>query len=185
MKLNIVKIGNPILRKKARPIALSRFRSKTFWALLGEMARTMRSARGVGLAANQVDKDQRIFVMECRGNKRYPRVDSFPLQVYLNPKIVRYSKATVEGYEGCLSIPGFRGSVPRSESITLEALTPNGKKISKVFKGFEARVVQHEMDHLNGRFYIDRIKDWRTWMHLEEFNRAFGVKVRDNSRHRR
>ena len=180
MKSIIVKMGNPILRRKARPVPLRQARTKTFQLFLKKMVRVMRSAQGVGLAANQVGDGRQVFVMECRGNKRYPRGTSFPLQAYLNPRITRYSKAVEKGWEGCLSIPGFRGRVPRSKSVALVATTPGGHKISKVFKGFEARVIQHEMDHLNGRFYIDRMRDKSTWMHLEEFNRRFQAKIRDN-----
>ena len=179
MKLNIVKIGNPVLRKKTRPISGSPSRLKKLRSFLKSMTATMRQAQGVGIAANQVGVGSRIFVMECRGNRRYPRAESFPLQAYLNPKIILYSKAKISGWEGCLSIPGFRGKVSRSNRVTLSAMTPEGKKVQKTFRGFEARVVQHEVDHLNGFFYIDRMKNFRTWTHLEEFNKRLHSRVRD------
>ncbi len=143
------------------------------------MVATMRHAQGVGLAANQVGSDSRVFVMECRGNRRYPARPAFSLQAYLNPRIVKYSKAKLSDWEGCLSIPGFRGKVPRSKQVTFEALTPDGRRVRKTVNGFEARVVQHEVDHLNGFFYVDRMRDFRTWTHLEEFNRKFGIKIKD------
>ncbi len=143
------------------------------------MTVTMRLAQGVGIAANQVGVGSKIFVMECRGNRRYPQVGSFPLQAYLNPKIIRYSKAKISGWEGCLSIPGFRGKVSRSRQVTLEALTADGRRIRKIFHGFEARVVQHEVDHLNGFFYIDRMDHFKSWTHLEEFNKKFKYAVKD------
>lgn len=178
--LPIVKIGNPLLRQKARPLAPRRARDETFLLpLLRQMTATMRAAQGVGLAANQVGRKESLLVMECRGNRRYPRVPSFPLQAYLNIRILHYSKAVEKGWEGCLSIPGFRGLVPRSRQVTFEALVPGGHKVRRTVRGFEARVIQHEADHLNGRFYIDRMKDWNSWMHLEEFNRRSKVKVRD------
>lgn len=139
----------------------------------------MRRAQGVGLAANQAGENLRLFVMECSGNKRYPRVNSFSLQTYLNPRIIRHSITKESGWEGCLSIPGFRGLVPRSKQVTFEAMTPDGKKVRKTVRGFEARVVQHEVDHLNGLFYIDRIKDWNSWMHLEEFNKQYRYRIHD------
>ncbi|HJT25471.1 MAG TPA: peptide deformylase [bacterium] len=179
MKQPIVKIGHPVLRRKISNIPLREMRKKTFLAFLNQMALTMRRAQGVGLAANQVGENRRAFVMECHGNKRYPRVASFPLQAYVNARIVEYSKSKVNGWEGCLSIPGFRGLVPRSTWVTFEAQTPGGLKIRKTVRGFEARVVQHEIDHLNGFFYIDRMKDWKSWMHLEQFNRHFKARVRD------
>ena len=179
MALALVKIGNAILRRKTASLPLKRLRSAKFQAFLKQMVKTMRKAQGVGLAANQVGEGCRAFVMECKGNKRYPRVRSFPLQAYLNVRMVKYSAAKETGWEGCLSIPGYRGLVPRSRQITFEALTPEGIKVRKTLRGFEARVVQHEVDHLNGFFYIDRITDRKTWMHLEEFNRRMNARVRD------
>ncbi|SRR5579871_1503826 len=178
-KLGIVKIGNPVLRRKISNVPLGKLKGKEFTGFLRQMVLAMRKAQGVGLAANQVGQNRRVFVMECRGNKRYPKVASFPLQGYVNARIVAYSKSTVKGWEGCLSIPGFRGLVPRSRWVTFEALTPGGLKIRKTVRGFEARVVQHEMDHLNGFFYIDRMGDWKSWTHLEEFNRHFRARIRD------
>ena len=179
MKLEIVKIGNPLLRKKTRALSRSQLKLKKLQTFLKGMTRAMRHAQGVGLAANQIGLSMRAFVMECRGNRRYPRVDSFPLQAYLNPKIVRYSKAKEGGWEGCLSIPGFRGKVSRSKQVTLAAITSDGRRIQKTFRGFEARVLQHEVDHLNGFFYMDRMDSLKTWTHLEEFNQRFKYEVKD------
>jgi peptide deformylase len=182
MILPIVKIGNEVLRRKIKNVPSASLNSRAFRSFLKNMVGTMHQAQGVGLAANQVGKALRVFVMECRGNRRYPRVESFPLQVYVNVRIIRRSRTVVNDWEGCLSIPGFRGMVPRARQVTFEALTPEGKKVRRTVKGFEARVVQHEVDHLNGHFYIDRMKDKTTWMHLEEFNRRFKSKVRDNKK---
>jgi len=182
MKLPIVKIGNPVLRKKIKDIHPALLRLKAFEKFLKDMVTTMRGAQGVGLAANQVGEDLRCFVMECRGNKRYPKVKSVPLQAYLNVRIVKRSKQRVPGWEGCLSIPGYRGLVPRSKSVTFTALTPDGRKLRRTVRDFEARIVQHEVDHLDGHFYIDRIKDKKTWMHLEEFNERTGARVKDGKK---
>ena len=179
MKLKLVKIGNPVLRKKILSISKMGMRIKRFRSFLKIMVTTMRHAGGVGLAANQVGENQRVFVMECQGNGRYPSRPAFPLQAYLNPRIVSYSKAKLLDWEGCLSIPGFRGKVPRSKQVTFEALTPDGRRVRKTVRGFEARVVQHEVDHLNGLFYVDRMRDLSSWTHLEEFNKKFGIKVKD------
>lgn len=179
MEIPITKIGNPVLRRRIRPVPVPRFRRMDLRLFYKNMRAVMLGAQGVGLAANQIGAGLRVFVMENKGSKRYPRRDPFPFQVYINPRIVEYSKTKVSDWEGCLSIPGFRGKVPRSDRVVLEALTPEGRKLRKTFRGFEARVVQHEVDHLNGFFYIDRIKDRSTWMHLEEFNRRLGIQVRD------
>lgn len=108
------------------------------------------------------------MVLECNSNRRYPGRDDFALEVYANVRIVRYSKKIVKDWEGCLSIPGYRGLVPRAESVTFEARTLEGKKVQRTVKGFHARVIQHETDHLNGLLYIDRMPDMRTFTHLDE-----------------
>jgi peptide deformylase len=179
MEYKIVKIGNPVLRKKTRAVTGRRLVSKKFQNFLKKMVPEMRKAKGVGLAANQLGFGDRALVMECLGNKRYPRVESFALQTYINARIIEYSLSKEKGWEGCLSIPGFRGVVPRSKWVTFEAQKPNGQKIRRTVHGFEARVIQHEVDHLNGYFYMDRMKGLKTWMHLEEFNRHFKSKIRD------
>lgn len=180
MKYQLVKIGNPVLRKKTRTVTRKQLVSKKFQVYLKQMASQMRKARGVGLASNQLGFNNRALVMECRGNKRYPRVKSFSLQTYVNARIVKYSRSVAKGWEGCLSIPGFRGVVPRSQWVTFEAQTPDGRIVRKTLHGFEARVIQHEVDHLDGFFYMDRMKGLKTWMHLEEFNKLFGAGIKDN-----
>jgi len=179
MTLKIVKIGNPILRRKARPVPAHLFRTPSLRRFIRNMVSTMRRAQGVGLAANQVAQGRRVMVMECRGNRRYPKAASFPLRAYFNIRIVHRSKRKVKGWEGCLSIPGFRGLVPRSQRVTFRAVTPDGSKVEKTVSGFEARVVQHEVDHLNGLFYVDRMDGFKSWTHLEEFNRRLRFKIRD------
>ncbi len=169
MAQTIVKIGRPVLRKLTRDLSPKEAVSSKVGAFVAKMLETMRLAQGVGLAANQVGDNRRILVMECKGNKRYPNRPRFPLQAYLNARIVKYSKKAVEDWEGCLSIPGYRGMVPRSESVTFEALTLGGVKVRKTLGGFEARVLQHEVDHLNGNFYIDRMPHFHHFYHLEEF----------------
>jgi len=105
--------------------------------------------------------------------------DNFPLEVFINPKIVKYSKEKENDWEGCLSIPGYRGLVPRSKEIMFEALTIEGKRVRETVSGFHARVLQHEVDHINGFFYLDRMKDLKNWLHLDEFNRHIGIVVKD------
>ena len=141
----------------------------------------MRKARGVGLAANQVGVGRRLIVLECRSNPRYRDRDDFALEIFANAEIIHRSKAVEKDWEGCLSIPGYRGIVPRAKEIVVQAVTLQGKAIEKRFKGFHARVLQHEIDHINGFFYMDRMPDLKLWMHLEAFNRLFDQKVRDAS----
>ncbi len=169
--LPIVKIGNPVLRHKCGKLKSHAFQNIPLIRFLKQMIATMRAAQGVGLAANQVGAPLKVIVMECHSNKRYPKRGDFPLQVYVNPEIIRYSRQKAIDWEGCLSIPGFRGWVTRSKKITFRALALNGEKVQKTVSGFEARVIQHEVDHINGFFYVDRMKDLKAWMHLEEFKR--------------
>jgi peptide deformylase len=179
MKLKLVSIGHPVLRTKIKNVQTTKRKTKSFKTFLKAMVQMMHKAHGVGLAANQVGVNERVLVMECDSNKRYPKVDSVALQTYLNARIVKYSKKLEKGWEGCLSIPGYRGIVPRSKSVTFEAMTPDGKKVRKTIHGFEARIMQHEVDHLNGFFYVDRMPDLKGWTHLDEFNQHFKTKIKD------
>ncbi len=168
---DIVKIGHPGLRKVCAEVEIFSLRDPELKSFIESMKHTMYEAQGVGLAANQIAHDTQVIVLECASNKRYPDAGSFPFQAYINPRIVRYSEDKETDWEGCLSIPGYRGLVPRSKEVTFEALTPEGKSVVKTVKGFEARVMQHEVDHINGFFYVDRMEDLKSWTHLDEYGR--------------
>lgn len=176
--LDIVKIGNPVLRCKCRSLKKAAMKSAKLQRFLNSMVETMRAANGVGLAANQVGCSDRVIVLECKANKRYPDAEGFPLEMFFNPRILKYSRQTITDWEGCLSIPGYRGLVPRSKEVTFEAVTPEGKSVIKTVKGFHARVIQHEVDHINGTFYIDRMPDLLSWIHLDEFNSRFHTRIK-------
>ena len=177
--LAIVKIGHEVLRKKADLIPLDALRDAKFRKFLKDMVQTMHHAEGVGLAANQVGVGLQAIVLECRNSRRYPEAEDIPLQTYLNPRILHASKEQEEDWEGCLSIPGYRGLVPRAKKVTFKALTNQGEWIEKTVSGFHARIIQHEVDHLHGFFYVDRMPDMKSLCSLEEFNRRFDVSVRD------
>jgi peptide deformylase len=108
--------------------------------------------------------------MHCEDNPRYPGKEKVRAGVFFNPHIVKRSGRKVVDWEGCLSIPSYRGLTPRSESVVLEAVLSDGRKVRLPFKGFAARIVQHETDHLDGLFYVDRMKDLGMWMHNDEFD---------------
>jgi peptide deformylase len=182
MILPIVKIGTPLLRQKCGAVSPNRLRSPQLRKLLRNMEATMHDANGVGLAANQVNVNLNALVMESKNSRRYPKASAFAIQFYLNAKIVSASKKMEKGWEGCLSIPGYRGLVPRHHSLTFTALTPDGTRIRKTVRGFEARVIQHEIDHLNGFVYVDRMPDLREWFHLDSFNAKLRQKVRDSKK---
>jgi peptide deformylase len=171
MLLPIVKIGNAVLKRKCQEISEQKLKDKSFREFLDNMVETMHHEQGVGLAANQVGQGIQAVVLECKANLRYPEAPNFPLEIFINPRIVDASNEMEEDWEGCLSIPGYRGVVPRAAEVTFEAWTRDGKKIKQTVSGFHARVIQHEVDHINGFFYMDRMPDLTTWMHLDEFNK--------------
>ena len=160
---------NPVLRRKARPVASF---DADLQALIDDMIETMREANGIGLAGPQVNRSMRLTVVET-----LPEYDdegqaiegSRELFVLVNPEIVWKSKIMVEGIEGCLSIPGWVGEVIRHEDIRVRALDRQGKKIKLRLSDWTARIVQHEIDHLDGVLYIDRLTESDNFWTEEEF----------------
>ena len=157
MTLEIVKMPNAGLREKTKPVIKIDDNLQT---LIDEMIETMREAQGVGLAAPQIGRNMRMAVIESlpkeddEGNE-IP--DSRDLFVVINPEIVWHSNEIVSGIEGCLSIPGYLGEVDRSESIRVRALNREGKKVKLKLNGWTARIFQHEIDHLDGVLFIDKL----------------------------
>jgi peptide deformylase len=134
------------------------------------MIETMRDGEGVGLAATQVHAAKRAFIIEVKSqNPRYPDRPSVPLMAIINPQIVERSSDMDEEWEGCLSIPDLRGRVPRWQSLKLSGLDRAGQPINLSASGFFARVIQHELDHLDGVVFLDRMTDFSTLTHLREF----------------
>lgn len=164
----VLLIGHPMLRRKALPLPRSALKRKNVQQHIRNMIAVMRRSQGVGLAANQVGLPWDIFVMENRSSRRYPGRPSFPLRIFVNADIVEHSQRIVHDFEGCLSIPGYRGRVPRARAVTLKAWDEQGRTIIHRFSGFEARVVQHECDHLQGFFYVDRMPDMKNWFAVPE-----------------
>ncbi len=162
----IIQPDNPVLRKKARRITT--FDNK-FQKLVDDMVETMLEAPGVGLAAPQVAVSQRVIVVRLPDDEESKEEfgdQAGKLFVVANPEIIKTSKEMVEGVEGCLSIPGYRGLVDRHEKITLVGLDRTGKKLRIKADGWLARVFQHEIDHLDGQLYIDIAKE--VWEEVPE-----------------
>ena len=158
-QLDIIRPDNPILRKKAKRVTSF---DKKFQTLIDNMVETMIEAPGVGLAAPQVAVSQRLLVARLQDDEKSK--EEFgdlagKLYVLVNPEIIKTSKETVEGIEGCLSIPGYLGTVDRFEKVTIDSLDRHGKRQRIKAEGWLARVFQHEIDHLDGRLYIDIAKD--------------------------
>jgi peptide deformylase len=169
MVLKIAKLGNPVLRQVAKPVELSELAESSMQIFIDDMIETMHHEGGVGLAAPQVNRSIQIVVLEYAENERYPDEVSIPLTVLVNPVLSDYSQETKEGWESCLSLADFRGLVPRSTTVTLNAYDRQGKKIQKTVSDFEAVVLQHELDHLKGFVFLDRMKDLTQLSYQEEF----------------
>jgi peptide deformylase len=169
--LKVARLGHPVLRKVTEPVSPDELRSPKLQSFIDDMVETMREYSGVGLAANQVHASKQVAVIEVAGNPRYPDAPSIPLTVIVNPQITPLAPETDDGWEGCLSIPDLRGTVPRYTALRLQALDRHGEAMDLTVRGFFARVVQHETDHLNGMVYLDRMKDLSTLTHLAEWSR--------------
>ncbi len=170
--LKITRLGDPVLRKPAEPVNPGDVTSPDIQRLVDDMTETMRDSEGVGLAAPQVNVPQRVILIEVRGgNPRYPERDEIPLTALINPEIAPIGDEMEGGWEGCLSIPDLRGVVPRYTRIAVSALDRNGKPVKFEAGDFFARVIQHEVDHLDGIVFLDRMKNFATLTHLREFTR--------------
>lgn len=152
--LPIVLLGDPVLRQRAEPVSASELTSRAFGKLIDDMIDTMREAQGVGLAAPQVGVGLRLFVYESRRHE-----PPIPLTVVINPRISPLPGDLIFGWEGCLSIPDLKGLVPRHAALELAAFDRGGGPLAKRVEGFEARIIQHELDHLDGIVYLDRMTD--------------------------
>ena len=157
---NIAKIGHPILRKKTNEVDLNELKSDKIQNIIKKMIATMRNANGAGIAANQIYESFRICVVEVLNNNRYKHLESIPLKILINPKIVIDKESgTFNSYEGCLSVPDIRGKGKRYKKISLNYFDNEGKEIYEKIDGLEAIVYQHEIDHLDGYLFTDKVED--------------------------
>jgi len=178
-----VEVGHPVLRERAREVSPDELRSDPVQRLIDDMVDTMRAANGAGLAANQVGETVRIAVVEVRrDNPRYPYKPPVPLTVIVNPVIEPLDDEIEPINEGCLSVPNLRGEVPRHVSIRLRYTDREGEEHEEVRRGLTAGTFQHELDHLDGVLFLDRVADPRTlttWDQFERFHRdAFEERAR-------
>lgn len=171
--LPVIKMGHPNLRKSSLPVPLEELQKPQTQELIDNLITTMRAEDGAGIAAPQVDVLQRIFVVEVDNNPRYPDKPPFPLMIVINPEIKPLGEEKMESWEGCLSIPNIRGKLMRWSRIELSGYDREGKYFQKKLSGFAAVVAQHELDHLNGILFIDRMDDMKTLCFREEFQRYY------------
>jgi peptide deformylase len=154
----VLKMGEPLLAQVAVPV--QRFDAE-LEALVRDMDETMRSLNGAGIAAPQIGVSLRVVIFEVADNPRYPNVSPVPYTVLINPQLTPLGSEQAEGWEGCLSVPGMRGLVPRYTHLRYSGFDLHGVPFERTAHGFHARVVQHEVDHLDGVLYPQRVRDLR------------------------
>ncbi|MGH8131801.1 MAG: peptide deformylase [Steroidobacteraceae bacterium] len=156
----VLKMGEPLLRTVAAPV--TRFDAQLA-ALVGDMQDTMRAASGAGIAAPQIGVSARVVIFELQDNPRYPHLAPVPYTVLVNPLVTPLTTEQDEGWEGCLSVPGMRGLVPRFRRLRYQGFDLHGAPLDRTVDGFHARVVQHEVDHLDGVLFPQRVRDLRNF----------------------
>ncbi len=157
----VLKMGDPILLQVAAPVA--NFDSPELHELLSDMRDTMAALSGAGIAAPQIGVSQQVVIFGIDHNPRYPDAEAVPFTVLINPTLEFIGDELEEGWEGCLSVPGMRGMVPRYKQLRYRGFDEKGQAIDRTVNDFHARVVQHECDHLIGMLYPMRIKDFRNF----------------------
>jgi len=170
----IAQIGHPILRSSARNISREELLSAKTQQLIDDLIETMRDANGAGLAATQIYEPLSICAIEVGNNPRYPYKPRIPLTILINPVLTPLSDVTFENFEGCLSVPNIRGRAIRFAELRVQAWDREGKSLDFEVRGLSAGTYQHEVDHLQGTLFVDRVIDTRTlctWEHFEKYER--------------
>ena len=168
----IIRMGHPTLRKKARPLTDAEIKHPETRRLVADMVDTLEDYGGIGLAAPQIGESIRLAIVQMAGGpSRYGEIPALPLTVFVNPTITVLDPASAGYWEGCLSVPGLRGYVERSQHVRVDYLDLDRNKKTLELRGFPATVFQHEFDHLDGKLYIDRITDLSRLVFEEEYLR--------------
>jgi len=176
--LKVARLGHPVLRRAADPVPPEALGTADTQRLIDDMIETMAEYDGVGLAAPQVHVSQRLVIYGVAANPRYPDAPPIPLTVLVNPRITPVDDEQEQDWEGCLSVPDLRGKVPRWAGLRVEALGRDGRLLRYTAEGFHARILQHELDHLDGKVYLDRMGSMESLAFLSEFQR-YGLKRAD------
>jgi peptide deformylase len=174
----IAQIGHPVLRQVAREVTREALMSPATQQFIDDLIETMHDADGAGLAAIQVYEPIRIVAIEVRDNPRYPYKPKIPLTVLVNPVLTPVDDEQFENYEGCLSVPNLRGRVKRNVHVRCQAWDRHGNAIDEVVHGLKAGTYQHEVDHLDGKIFVDRADPatFATWTEFERHHKATFVE---------
>lgn len=167
--LEIIQLGHPLLRSKAQVV--DNIQNQSIQNLIDNLITTVEQASGVGIAAPQVAESHRLFIVASRPNPRYPTAPTMEPTAMINPKILAHSNGVEKGWEGCLSIPGIRGWVPRYQAIEVEYTDRNGKLQKQELTDFVARIFQHEYDHLDGIVFLDRLESTQDIITEQEYQK--------------
>ncbi len=170
----IATIGHPVLRQRASEIERADLGAPHVQRLIDDMIETMRDASGAGIAANQVHEPVRVCVIEVANNPRYPYKPNWPLTVLVNPVVTPTTDETFLNFEGCLSVPNLRGEVPRFTTVRVRAWDRTGAELDFPVRGLTAGTFQHEIDHLDGKLFVDGVADTRslsTWADFDRFHK--------------
>lgn len=165
--LQICQLGHPVLRQKS--LAIQDFDAPDVQQLIDDLIATIVAENGVGIAAPQVGQSRCLLIVASRPNPRYPKAPEMKPTAMINPRIIAQSSELVKGWEGCLSIPGIRGLVPRHQAIEVEYISQDGTVCRKELTDFVARIFQHEYDHLEGMVFVDRIESTCDLMTEQEY----------------
>ena len=171
--LEIIQLGHPILRSQAQTV--DNIHSPQIQNLIDNLLTTVIAANGVGIAAPQVAARDRLFIVASRPNPRYPNAPQMQPTAMINPQILAHSEQLVTGWEGCLSIPGIRGLVPRYQAIEVEYSDRTGKLHKQQLTDFVARIFQHELDHLDGIVFVDRLQSTQDLITEQEYQKLHPV----------
>ena len=172
----IAQLGNPVLRLKAKTVTSPQ--SQRVQELIGDLLETVGDVNGMGIAAPQVYDSVRIFVVASSPNPRYPNAPKMTPTPMINPKLLSHAEETLKDWEGCLSIPGIRGLVPRWRWVDVEYTTRKGRRVRQKFTDFVARIFQHELDHLEGIVFLDRLESMRDVITDKEYLKLIDKKKR-------
>jgi peptide deformylase len=167
--LEIIQLGDPLLRTKAKLV--EDIQSQRFQKLIDNLVATVKQANGVGIAAPQVAESDRLFIVASRSTSRYPNAPEVAPTPMINPSILAHSTQIPKGWEGCLSIPGIRGLVPRYQAIEVEYTDRDGKLQKLELTDFVARIFQHEYDHLDGIVFLDRLESTQDIITEQEYQK--------------